>query len=54
MAKNRIAFGKAAAMNVAMQIIHHNHPEFRYRQFVLPRPANVDDYRVIFPAQPFA
>ena len=39
---------QGAAMNVAMQIIHHNHPEFRCR-FVLPKPENIDDYRWIFP-----
>lgn len=54
MRNNRIAFGKGAAMNVAMQIIHHNHPEFRCRRFVLPKPENIDDYRMIFSAKPFA
>jgi len=54
MGNNCIAFGKGAAMNVAMQIIHHNHPEFRYRRFLLTNPENVGDYRLIFSAKPFA
>jgi len=45
MGHNHLAFGKRAAMNVAMQIIHHNHPEFRYRRLVGGAPANVDDFR---------
>ena len=46
--------GKAAAMSVAMQNIHHNHPDFRYRFFSCATPENVDDYRSIFRGNPFA
>jgi hypothetical protein len=46
MGDNHLAFGKGAAMSVAMQIIHHNHPELRYRRFVSVVPANVDDFRM--------
>jgi hypothetical protein len=39
--------GKAAAMRVAMQIIHHKHPEFRYGPWTCIMPANVDDFGMI-------
>ncbi len=46
MGHNHLAFGKRAAMNVAMQIIHHNHPELRYRRSGAAAPENVEDSRL--------
>lgn len=41
-------------MSVVMQIIHHNHPELRYRQFACIPPVNVDDYHMNLRTKPFA
>jgi len=43
MNRSDFAFGKAAAMNVVMQIIHLNQTKFRGRSLTGAIPENVDD-----------